>query len=175
MHIVSRRGPRATRLPEDFERYVAGRRPGLVRTAYLLVGDHARAEELVQRALARTWLAWRRLGGPAAADAYVLHAVVHAHRSTWRRRRAGDHPRAHGPDRHDALWAGLHDLPRPQRATLVLRYYEDLPDAQIAHLLGVPVAKVESLAARGLARLDECGVADPPAAPDRRVRQEVPR
>ena len=161
-------GRRSGRRPplEDFEQYVAGRSPALLRTAYLLSGDRQDAEDLVQTALARVWLAWPRIREPAALDAYVRRTLVNTHRSIWRLRRVPEvltdtvpEPRGAGTggtaDLHDVLWAALADLPRQQRATLVLRYYEDLSESETARALGISVGSVKSNASRGLARLRE--------------------
>jgi RNA polymerase sigma-70 factor (sigma-E family) len=156
----------AARAPglEDFERYVARRQPALLRTAYLLTGDRHTAEDLVQTAFARAWLAWPRIREPAGVDAYVRRTLINTQRSSWRRRRVPElvtdcvpEPREHGPgptiDLHGVLWEALAELPRQQRATLVLRYYEDLPNAEIARVLGVSVGTVKSNTSRALARL----------------------
>jgi RNA polymerase sigma-70 factor (sigma-E family) len=153
--------------PEDFRQYVARRHLALLRTAYLLTGDHANAEDLVQTALARTWLAWERIEDPRAVDAYVRRTLVNTHRSAWRLRRVKEVPTDVLPETpddaspaehdglRDVLWAALAELPRQQRVTLVLRYYEDLSEAEIARVLGVSVGTVKSNASRGLARLRE--------------------
>ena len=148
---------------EDFEKYVARRYPALLRTAYLLTGDSYTAEDLVQTALARAWLAWPRMREPAGVDTYVRRILVNTQRSLWRRRRVkellvGSPPeRASGigatSDLHQVLWAALADLPRQQRATLVLRYYEELSNSEIAEVLGVSAGTVKSNASRALAAL----------------------
>ena len=153
-------------MPErpDFDQYVAARGPALLRTAYMLCGDRYLAEDLVQEVLARVHGRWRRL--PADhLDGYLRTAVVRQFLS-WRRRRAGnerllepghEHAAAPGPaDAHaerDAVWAELAALPRQQRAVLVLRYYEDLPDEEIAELVGCAPATVRVHASRALATL----------------------
>jgi DNA-directed RNA polymerase specialized sigma24 family protein len=80
---------RAARGPEleDFARYVARRHTALLRTAYLLTGDRHAAEDLLQTALARTWLAWPRIREPAGVDTYARRVLVSTQRSFWRRRR----------------------------------------------------------------------------------------
>jgi len=148
---------------EDFARYVARRHTALLRTAYLLTGDRYAAEDLLQTALARTWLAWPRIREPAGVDTYVRRVLVNTQRSCWRRRRVqellvGSVPEREGgidatSDLHQVLWAALADLPRQQRATLVLRYYEDLSNAEIAEVLGVSAGTVKSNASRALAAL----------------------
>jgi RNA polymerase sigma-70 factor (sigma-E family) len=148
----------------ELEEYVAARGPALLRTAYLLCGDRYLAEDLVQEVLARLHRQWRRLD-VEHLDAYARAAVVRQFLS-WRRRRAGNelliapgretgawsgHADAHAE--RDAVWAELAGLPRQQRAVLVLRYYEDLPDSRIAELIGCAPATVRAHAARALATL----------------------
>jgi RNA polymerase sigma-70 factor (sigma-E family) len=148
----------------ELEEYVAARGPALLRTAYLLCGDRYLAEDLVQEVLARLHGRWRRLE-IEHLDAYVRAAVVRQFLS-WKRRRAGNEvliapgretgTRAGPADAHaerDAVWAELAGLPRQQRAVLVLRYYEDLPDDRIAELIGCAPATVRAHASRALATL----------------------
>ena len=149
---------------EGFESYVTRRHAALLRTAYLLTGDQHTAEDLVQTALARAWLAWPRIREPAGVDAYVRRILINTQRSFWRRRRVhellvGSVPEARASqvdatsDLHQVLWAALAELPRQQRVTLVLRYYEDLSNAEIAEVLGVSVGTAKSNASRALAAL----------------------
>jgi RNA polymerase sigma-70 factor (sigma-E family) len=148
---------------EDFERYVARRYSALLRTAYLLTGDSYAAEDLVQTALARAWLAWPRIREPAGVDTYVRRVLVNTQRSFWRRRRVQELLVGSVPERqsgigatsdlHQVMWAALADLPRQQRATLVLRYYEGLANPEIAEVLGVSAGTVKSNASRALAAL----------------------
>nr|WP_055505899.1 SigE family RNA polymerase sigma factor [Nonomuraea pusilla] len=147
----------------DFERYVEHRSARLLRTAYLLCRDWATAEDLVQDALARAWLAWRRVG--ADPDPYVYRILANTHASWWRRRWRGELATAEVPDGadprdaaaalgiRDALRTALAALPRRQRAVIVLRYFEDMPDEVIAGILGCSAATVRSQASRALARL----------------------
>jgi RNA polymerase sigma-70 factor (sigma-E family) len=156
---------RAARGPEleDFEKYVARRHTALLRTAYLLTGDSYTAEDLVQTALALAWLAWPRIREPAGVDTYVRRILVNTQRSFWRRRRVQELLVRDVPERdsgigatselHQVLWAALAELPRQQRATLVLRYYEDLSNSEIADVLGVSAGTVKSNASRALAAL----------------------
>ncbi|MFI6902950.1 SigE family RNA polymerase sigma factor [Nonomuraea sp. NPDC050394] len=147
----------------DFERYVGERAPRLLRTAYLLCRDWATAEDLVQTALAKAWTAWRRVGGNP--DPYVYRILTNTHASWWRRRWRGEVPTGELPDTphpadpeaqlgaRDALRTALAALPARQRAVIVLRYFEDLPDAAIGEILGCSVATVRSQASRALAKL----------------------
>jgi RNA polymerase sigma-70 factor (sigma-E family) len=150
---------------ESFEEYVTGRGPALLRVAYLLTQDRHRAEDLLQEVLVKAHRRWRRIEAP---DRYVRRAILHEYLS-WRRRRSsheavldtlpdtaapGDGGDPAGPQAdRDAVRAVLAGLPRRQRAVLVLRYYEDLDDREIATLLGCEVATVRSIASRALARL----------------------
>jgi RNA polymerase sigma-70 factor (sigma-E family) len=149
----------------DFEAWMTARQPVLLRTAYLLTGDAHAAEDLVQTTLAKLYLAWDRIRDREHVDAYARRALVNEHRSTWRRpfkRRevVTDRPPERGfteeyDDRHDALWAFVCSLPTRQRAVLVLRYYEELSEAETADALGISVGTVKSQASRALAALRE--------------------
>ncbi|MFI7606328.1 SigE family RNA polymerase sigma factor [Micromonospora sp. NPDC049366] len=146
----------------EYDRFVVERSTRLLRFAYLLTGDWAAAEDLLQTALVKVWFAWARVRGDA--EAYVRRTIANTYVS-WRRRRwTGEIPqtvpdRPDGPDRmtefveRDALWRMLAELPRRQRAVLVLRYFEDLTEAQVAETLGISVGTVKSQASKGLAKL----------------------
>jgi len=150
-----------------FDEYVTARSPHLLRLAYLLTRDWQIAEDLVQTALVKAWSAWDRLDA-GSPDGYVRRVIVTTHLS-WRRRRwtgeiavgdLVDHvaaprtpDRTSAVDERDRLWRQLGELPPRQRAVLVLRYFEDLGDEQIADVLGIGVAGVRSQASRALAKL----------------------
>jgi RNA polymerase sigma-70 factor (sigma-E family) len=148
--------------PRTFEEYAQARLPALTRTAYLLTGDRSRADDLVQTALARCFVAWRRIQDP---DAYVRRALVNAERSWWRLRRSHEIPSDRLPDRAGAadtaggvvererVLRALARLPRQQRAVIVLCYYDDLTEVAVAEVLGVSVGTVKRQRARALARL----------------------
>lgn len=149
---------------EDFRCYVTHRSPALLRTAYLLTGNRADAEDLLQTSLAKTYLAWDRIREREALDGYVRRVMVNTQTSFWRRRRIDERPTEELPevagrdatadlDLHDALWRALAGLPRKQRAAVVLRYYEDLSEAESAQALGVSVGAVKSATSRALAKL----------------------
>lgn len=148
---------------EAFTGYVEARGQHLVRVAYLLTGDHALAQDLVQAVLSRAMLSWGRLSQLDDVDAYLRRAVVNARTSWWRRVARHESPvdlppvaAAAVPDSvadRQLLVAELARLPRSQRVVLVLRYFEDLPDAQIAAVLGCAESTVRSHARRGLAAL----------------------
>jgi RNA polymerase sigma-70 factor (sigma-E family) len=146
----------------EFAAYVAARQRALLRTAWLLTGDWAAAEDLVQTALLKAWRRWGSIAG--SPDAYVRKVIVTTYLS-WRRRKwhgetpTGTLPETPGLDDYraadlrDALARLLPSLPPGQRAVLVLRHYEDLTEAQTARVLGCSVGTVKSQNARALARL----------------------
>ena len=146
---------------EAFTTYVEARGQHLVRVAYLLTGDQELAQDLVQGVLSRALLSWDRLSKVDDVDAYLRRAVVNARTSWWRRVSRHEAPVELAPmaaltqDVEDraALVAELSRLPYKQRAVLVLRYFEDLPDRQIAVILDCAEATVRSHARRGLAAL----------------------
>ena len=145
-----------------FDEFVATRSRALLRTAYLLTGDHGLAEDLLQTALAKCWFSWGRIDGPP--EPYVRRALATTYATWWRRRWRGEQPTGNLPDRgdpaatapvddRDALWRALGALPRRQRAVVVLRYYEDLSEAETASALGISTGTVKSQAAKALATL----------------------
>ncbi|MGY0237124.1 SigE family RNA polymerase sigma factor [Longispora urticae] len=145
-----------------FDEYVATRSPRLLRLAYLLTQDHALAEDLVQTALVKSWPAWGRIADDP--EPYVRRVLTNTFNSWWRRRSRGEHPTAVLPDQRwttphgevddrDEVWRALARLPRQQRAVLVLRYLEDLSEAETADALGVSVGSVKGYASKGLAKL----------------------
>lgn len=147
-----------------FEEYVALRGASLWRSAWLLTGDAQRAEDLVQTALAKCWRRWDAIARDGSVDGYVRRVLVTTY-TDWRRRKwNGEVPGESSPARgevapsadlavrHDVLVA-LARLPRGQRAVIVLRFYEDLTEAQTAAALGVSVGTVKSQTARALATL----------------------
>jgi RNA polymerase sigma-70 factor (sigma-E family) len=146
---------------EGFAAYVDARGQHLVRVAYLLTGDQHLAQDLVQGVLSRAMLSWGRLSKLDDVDAYLRRAVVNARTSWWRRVSRHESsadvllvPSAPPPTEDRAALVGeLARLPYNQRAVLVLRYFEDLPDAQIASILACAESTVRSHARRGLATL----------------------
>ncbi|HZX01364.1 SigE family RNA polymerase sigma factor [Kribbella sp.] len=154
-------GERAT----GFEEFVAARSPALVRTAYLLTHDHALAEDLVQTALAKAWFHWDRIREDNP-EPYVRRILVTTYSSWWRRRWNGEIPTDELPDTARAapaphgsgedgldLWDAIGRLPRRQRAVVVLRFYEDLTEAETARQMGSSVGTVKSQTAKALAKL----------------------
>jgi RNA polymerase sigma-70 factor (sigma-E family) len=150
---------------QEFEAYMAARQPSLLRTAYLLTGDRHTAEDLVQTALAKLYLSWDKVQRRELVDGYVRRILVNEHNSLWRRAwkkrevttdAVPDHQVV--SDEHDhgrgaALWDFVQTLPRKQRAVIVLRYYEDLSEAEVAQILGISVGTVKSQASRALAAM----------------------
>ncbi|MEU8225550.1 SigE family RNA polymerase sigma factor [Kribbella sp. NPDC048915] len=144
---------------ETFDRFVSARSPALLRTAYLLTRDHPLAEDLVQTALAKAWFHWSRIREDNP-EPYVRRILVTTYSSWWRRRWNGEVPTDELPDRpapdreHGLdLWAAIGRLPRRQRAVVVLRFYEDLSEAETARLMGSSVGTVKSQTAKALAKL----------------------
>ncbi|MGC4893373.1 SigE family RNA polymerase sigma factor [Micromonospora sp. DT31] len=179
-------------LEEEFRDFVAARSGALLRTAYLLAGDWATAEDLLQTALTKTYLAWKRLGGIEAVEPYTRRVLVNTSTSWWRRRWHGERPTEVLPERagadeieqqldRDALWRHLRELPARQRAVLVLRFYEDMSEAQTAALLEISPGTVKSQTSRALntlrRRLGSAAALDLPtgdAETPRPVRSRTP-
>jgi RNA polymerase sigma-70 factor (sigma-E family) len=149
---------------EGYAALVAARAPALLRLAVMLTGDRTEAEDLLQATLVRTQRHGDRIATMGAPAAYLRRALVHEHVSGVRRvaRRVRTtplegHDVAADPttsvEQHDATWRLLATLPRQQRAVLVLRFYEDLPDREIADALGCSEPTVRSNASRALATL----------------------
>ena len=148
---------------DAFDAFARGRMRELLRFAHVLTGDPHRAADLVQDALERTLMSWDRVVRKDDPVAYVRRAIVNRHVSVWRRQRRerlmADTPDAPYDPRSaerafDAdLWAALATLPPRQRAVLVLRYYEDLSEADTAAAMGCSVGTVKSQSHKALARL----------------------
>jgi RNA polymerase sigma-70 factor (sigma-E family) len=149
---------------EAFDALVEHKAASLLRTAYLLTGDWGTAEDLLQTALVKTWFRWDGLRDPGAAEAYVRQVMARTYATWWRRKwrgelATGELPELPGRDAYDdvdsrhALRRALAELPPRQRAIVVLRFYEDLSEAQVASLLGCSVGTVKSTASRALVRL----------------------
>ncbi|MFC6045966.1 SigE family RNA polymerase sigma factor [Nocardioides hankookensis] len=149
----------------DFDEFVAARSSRLLRTAYLLTRDHALAEDLLQTALTKAWFAWSRI--ESDPEPYVRKIIVNTFSSWWRRKWNGEHAFAEPPeptqqnsggehddaDQRQDLWTAMGRLPRRQRAVVVLRYVEDLTEAETARILGVSVGTVKSQTSKALAKL----------------------
>jgi RNA polymerase sigma-70 factor (sigma-E family) len=146
--------------PAAFDDFVRRRHAALLRFAHVLCGDPHLSADLVQDALERTGLAWRRIVAQDDPEGYVRRAIVNRYLSLWRRARrervVAAPPEAGYEDaagRDPWLWELLNTLPRQQRAVLVLRYYEDLSLLEIADVLGCSVGTVKSNCSRALAKL----------------------
>jgi RNA polymerase sigma-70 factor (sigma-E family) len=157
-------GDRTTRRDAEFSAYLAARQASLLRTAYLLTGDRHQAEDLVQTAFAKLYLAWDRVLERESVDGYVRRILVNENASLWRRawrRREFATDRVPDVASHDtyddgrgaALWDLVQTLPRKARAVLVLRYYEELSEAETADVLGISTGTVKSQTSRALATL----------------------
>ncbi|MFD9942714.1 SigE family RNA polymerase sigma factor [Nonomuraea sp. NPDC059023] len=145
-----------------FDDFVAEQTDALLRYGYVLTGNPHDAADLVQEALVRLCGAWPRVRRKDSPHSYVRTTMARLHISVWRRGRreqlTGEPPeRVHHevflPDEEQGLWQELAALPRRQRAVLVLRYYEQLSDADIAEVLGISSGTVRSQAFRGLDKL----------------------
>lgn len=149
---------------DEFRDFAVARSRSLRRTAYLLTGDHQHAEDLLQTTLTKVYLAWDRIRDPHAAEAYARRTLLTTYTSWWRRRSWHERPiesvadqveSARSDDLADRvdLWHLLHELPRQQRAVVVLRFYEDLSVSGTAEALGIGVGTVKSHTSRALAAL----------------------
>jgi RNA polymerase sigma-70 factor (sigma-E family) len=167
--VADRRSARDTR-DADFAAYLAARQPSLLRTAYLLTGNRHDAEDLVQTAFAKLYLSWDKVRNHGSMDGYVRRILVNEHNSLWRRawkkrEHTADDTVLHGLDEPhhdtyddgigDAVWDVVQTLPRKARAVVVLRYYEEMSEAETAAVLGISVGTVKSQTSRALATLRE--------------------
>ena len=153
----------------DFAEYVAARRPTLMRAACAIAGDRNTAEDLLQTALASVFVRWAGIRDHRAADAYVRRAMANQHaswyRQKWRRNEqptdAPPEPSAHqdsaGTEDTETdrihLWSLVMALPPRQRSAVLLRYYEELSEAETADVLHCSVGTVKSSTSRGIATL----------------------
>lgn len=165
--------PKSARVSEDaspsFEAFVASRSQSLWRCAWLLTGDAQRAEDLLQTALVKVWRRWATIARDGSIEGYARRALVTTYTDWWRRRWTGEVPTDVLPEagvppdralaeteladtRRDLLRA-LATLSRGQRAVVVLRYFEELSEAETAASLGCSVGTVKSQLSRGLAAL----------------------
>jgi len=156
----------------DFTAYLGARQPRLMGIAYLLTGDRHQAEDLLQTSLAKLYLSWDNIRDRGNIDAYVRRIMVNENNSLWRRAwRRREVSTDEVPDStpvHDrpdegvgaAVWDVVQTLPRKARAVVVLRYYEQLSEAETAELLGISVGTVKSQSSRALAALRERTPAD---------------
>jgi len=148
---------------DGYDEFLTARGPTLLRTAYLICGDRHQAEDLFQNAMARLLVHWPRIGADNP-EAYARRILVNS-TINWRQRllarersvpavpdsAVADFTAEHAE--RDEAWRALARLPRRQRAVLVLRFYEDLTEAQAAELLGCSVGTIKSQCAKALGRL----------------------
>ncbi|QKW10960.1 SigE family RNA polymerase sigma factor [Streptomyces sp. NA04227] len=153
----------------SFASYVKERGPVLLRTARSLTSNVNDAEDLLQTALTKTYVAWDRIADHRALDGYVRRALVNTRTSQWRKRKVDEFSCDELPEPEstvledpaeqqalrDAMWGAITKLPDRQRAMVVLRYYEDLSEVQTAEILGVSVGTVKSAVSRALGKLRE--------------------
>jgi len=147
-----------------FAEFVHARGTALHRTAFLLTGDWGHAEDLLQTALAKTYLHWGRVCAADHPEAYVRRVLVNTYASWWRRRWRGELPHDVLPevpatdrwsdvDARGALRDAIARLPRRMRAVVVLRFHEDMTEPEVARVLGISVGTVKSHTAKALAKL----------------------
>ena len=164
-------GVRVAEEPDGFRDFVVARWRPLLRVAWSLTGDWALAEDLLQTALAKVWPRWGAIRRTDDPDVYVRRVLVTTYATWWRRKWRGELPTADpaesgggrlGPAGADpaeevalqqTLRRALAALPRRQRAVVVLRYVEDLPEVDVAVILGCSVGTVKSQAHKALAKL----------------------
>lgn len=142
----------------------------MCRLAFVILGDAALAEEIVMEALLKTFSGWRRIRDLDRVDAYLKRSVVNLCRSKIRRKAIEARVNATSyrrderkapewdPERHEVsrlVWGAVKDLPERQRACVVLRYYEDMPEAQIADILDCSVGTVKSQLSKARAKLEK--------------------
>lgn len=151
----------------QFTAYVRTKGPTLLRTARALTPNPADAEDLLQTALTKTYLAWDRIDDHRAVDGYVRRTLVNTRTSQWRKRKVDEFTTDELPEpaaagqvdlteqqaQRDALLRAIARLPPRQRAMVVLRYYEDMSEVQTAETLGVSVGTVKSAVSRALGKL----------------------
>lgn len=146
---------------EAFDEFVRARLPKLLRFGHALTGSPHAGADLVQDALERAMLAWSRIDAKDDPEGYVRRIMVNRNVSIWRRHRkerlvdeVPERPPTQQPPGHDdELWAAVKQLPAKQRTVIVLRYYEDLSEAQIAATMGCSAGTVKSQASRAMAKL----------------------
>jgi RNA polymerase sigma-70 factor (sigma-E family) len=181
-----------------FRDYVLTRSIALLRMAIMLTGNRADAEDLLQAALVKTYRSWSKINDRAALDAYVRRAMVNTHISWWRRRRLDEYPTDELPDQvvadharesdmAEVVRRALDRLPQRMRAAVMLRYFEDMTEPEIAATLGGGLGTVKSTVSRAVAglRIDAerqripalypCSAHMPRTAPLSLCRQPGPR
>ena len=151
-------------LDQDFAEFVGARWTSLYRLAYLLAASPAGAEDLLQTTLEKAYMSWGRISAMEYPEAYVRRmlttTLVSSRRRAWTHERPTDRLPDHGDDSleidaldHSLLWPLVCALPERQRAVIVLRYYEELSEVEIAEALSISPATVKSQASRAMATL----------------------
>jgi RNA polymerase sigma-70 factor (sigma-E family) len=156
---------------EDFDAFVRARSRPLLQAAWLLTGDWQTAEDLLQSALVKVYLSWGRIRRDGNPEAYTRRVLVNTYITGWRRRWRGEvstetfsdmpawRDEYAASDLRRVVIEALRRLPRRQRAVVVLRYYCDLSEREVAEALGCTEGTVKSQAAKGLAALRESSLA----------------
>jgi RNA polymerase sigma-70 factor (sigma-E family) len=169
----------------EFSTYMHARWGQLVRLGFGLTGDRQLGEDLAQTALARAYVSWARVRRSGNPDAYVNRIMVNANRSRFRKRRVTEQLTDRVPDRGTATEAGWHrdrralidalqELPAGQRAVVVLRYWMDMTEPEVAATLGCSVGNVKSQASRALVKLRHILLAAAPGT-EMTVRTDMAR
>jgi len=149
-----------------FGDYVRSRGGSLLRAAQALTGNRADAEDLVQATLVKAYQSWDNVAEPDALDTYVRRVMINTHISGWRRRRVDEYPTDQLPDSvaadaigdselQELVQRAVDRLPRRMRAAVMLRYFDDMSEPEVAAALGVSVGTVKSTVARAVAKLRE--------------------
>ena len=141
-----------SRTEAAFTEFVRGRWSVLVRLGYGLTGDQRTAENLVRAALAKAYASWPRVIRAGGPDVYVRRTIVNASHTRFRRRRACV-PETSGQDDRSVLMTALMRLPAGQRSVVLLRYWMNMTETEVAEALGCSVGNVKSQASRALAKL----------------------
>jgi RNA polymerase sigma-70 factor (sigma-E family) len=148
-----------------FGEYVRSRSQALLRAAQAMTGNRADAEDLLQATLVKAYQSWDRIDDPSALDTYVRRVMVNTHISGWRRRRVDEYPTdelSDEPTAEDAVWdrdlrdvvqPAIDRLPRQMRAAVMLRFYADMTEPEVAAALGVSVGTAKATVARAVAKL----------------------
>ena len=167
---------------ERYVRFVQERHAGLYRTAFLLTGNHHSAQDAVQSTMVKVYMSWKRVRRAERPVAYVHRMLANEVATMYRRRSAGEVPserladlpgagRQAGPEERlveaQALWGAMQNLSERQRAVVVLRYYADLSEAEIAETLGIAPGTVKAHAHAALGALGTTLRAADPLAQDR--------
>jgi RNA polymerase sigma-70 factor (sigma-E family) len=165
-----------------FGEYVRARSQVLLRAALGLTGNRADAEDLLQATLVKAYQSWDRIDDAAALDSYVRRVMANTHISGWRRRRVDEYPTAELPDApaadltgecdlRDTVRRALDRLPRQMRAAVMLRFFDDMTEPEVAAAMGVTVGTVKSTVARAVAKLRDDAELGADSQPQ---RQDIP-